>query len=184
MRKVSFMQMADGTSDEYAYLKEVEDAEFVGYSDRVLGWLEEMDEPGPYQVTRLKHSLQAATRARRAGEADDYIFMALLHDVGDMLAPANHSQAAAAVIRPYVSDRVHWICLHHGLFQGFYYAHHYGGDPNARDIYSDHEWYDDTVAFCSNYDQASFDPSYDSDPLDSFETLVRTTFAHQRIQTL
>lgn len=176
--------MAEGTKEEYEYLKMVEDQEFRAYPDRVLGWLRAMDEPGPYQVSRLEHSLQAATRARRAKEDDDYVFMTLLHDVGDMLAPANHSQAAAAVIRPYVSERVYWICLHHGLFQGFYYSHHYGGDPNARDVYRDHEWFADTVAFCSEYDQASFDPEYDSDSLESFEDLVRETFSRQRHQTL
>ncbi|MDH5421252.1 MAG: HD domain-containing protein [Acidimicrobiia bacterium] len=184
MEQVSFTQMADGTAEQYRYLKSVEDAEFATYPDRVLGWLREMDEPGPYLVTRLEHSLQAATRARRAGENDDYVFMTLLHDVGDMIAPANHSQAAAAIIRPYVSDRVHWICLHHGLFQGVYYAHHYGGDPNARDAFRDHRWYDDTVRFCAEYDQASFDPSYDSDPLESFEHLLRSTFARQLVDTL
>ncbi len=184
MEQISFTNMTDGTAAEYKYLKRVEDAEFESYPDRVLGWLEEMDEPGPYLVTRLEHSLQAATRARRAGEDDDYLFMTLLHDVGDMLAPANHSQAAAAVIRPYVSERVHWICRHHGLFQGFYYAHHYGDDPNAREVFRDHEWYEDTVRFCAEYDQASFDPAYESDSLASFESLVRATFAHQLRETL
>lgn len=184
MRQVTFIQMSEGTKEEYEYIKTAEDQEFLSYPDRVLGWLRSMDEPGPYRVSRLEHSVQAATRARRAGEDDDYVFMTLLHDVGDILAPANHSQAAAAVIRPYVSERVYWICLHHGLFQGFYYSHHYGGDPNARDMHQDHEWFADTVAFCASYDQASFDPDYQSDPLDSFEDLVRTTFAQQQHQTL
>lgn len=173
MRQVDFIQMADGTKEEYEYLKQVEDEEMLGYPSRVLGWLRSMDEPGPYPVTRLGHSLQAATRARRAGEIDDYVLMTLLHDVGDVLAPANHSEAAAAVIRPYVSERVYWICRHHGLFQGVYYFHHYGEDPNARDVYRDHEWYEDTVKFCAEYDQTSFDPSYDADPLESFEHLLR-----------
>lgn len=184
MRQVGFTQMADGTAEEYRYLAQVEAEELAGYPDRVLGWLREMDEPGPYQISRLEHSLQAATRARRAGEDDDYVFMTLLHDVGDMIAPANHSQAAAAVIRPYVSERVHWICLQHGLFQGVYYFHHHGGDPNARDRFRDHQWYDDTVAFCADYDQASFDPEYESDSLESFESLLRTTFANPRTETI
>lgn len=184
MKQVSFTQMTDGTKEEYLYLKGIEDDEFASYPSRVLGWLREMDERGPYLVTRLGHSLQAATRAKRAGEDDDYVFMTLLHDVGDMLAPANHSQAAAAVIRPYVSERVHWICRHHGLFQGFYYSHHYGGDRDAREMHRDHEWYDDTVRFCADYDQASFDPDYDWNSLESFEPLVRATFSKQRVETL
>lgn len=184
MKQVQFTQMADGTRADYEYLATVEADDLTHYPDRVLGWLRDMDEAGPYLVTRLEHSLQAATRARRAGEDDDYVFMALLHDVGDVLAPVNHSQAAAAVIRPYVSDRVYWICLQHGLFQGVYYFHHSGADPDARDRFRNHQWYDDTVKFCADYDQASFDPDYETDPLESFEELVRTTFATLRVQTV
>lgn len=180
MRQVDFIQMADGTQDEYIYLKQVEDEEILAYPSRVLGWLRSMDEPGPYPVSRLGHSLQAATRARRAGESEEYVLMTLLHDVGDVLAPANHSEAAAAIIRPYVSPRVYWICRHHGLFQGFYYFHHYGQDPNARDVYRDHQWYADTVKFCADYDQKSFDPSYDADPLESFEQLVHERLANPK----
>ena len=184
MRSVQFRQMADGTAEEYAYLKQVEDAEFLTYPDRVIEWLQAMDEPGPYQVTRLGHSLQAATRAKRAGEDDDYVFMTLLHDIGDVLAPANHAQAAAAIVRPYVSERVYWICRHHGLFQGVYYFHHYGADPNARDAYVDHEWYEDTVKFCADYDQASFDPDYPSAPLEAFEDLLRDRFANPTVDVI
>jgi predicted HD phosphohydrolase len=33
------------------------------------------------------------------------------------------------------------------------------------------------VRFCERWDQASFDPEYDSDPLESFEPLLREVFA-------
>ena len=102
---------------------------------------------------------------------------ALLHDVGDVLAPGHHSEVSAAMLRPYVSDRVYWIIKHHGLFQGYYYNHHYGEDRNLRDRFKDHEWYEDTVRFCADYDQVSFDPAYDPEPLEFFEPMVRRQLA-------
>ena len=58
------------------------------------------------------------------------IVAALLHDIGDELAPLNHSEYAAAVLKPYVSEKTHWIVEKHGEFQLYYYAHHLGGDRN------------------------------------------------------
>jgi predicted HD phosphohydrolase len=174
---VGFTRMQDGTAADYALLAAVERRELAGYADRVLGWLRAMDAPSGYQVTRLEHSLQAATRAYRAGEDDEMVVCALLHDIGDVLAPANHSEVAAAVLRPYVSDRRYWIVRHHGLFQGVYYFHHTGGDPQARERYRDHPHYQATVDFCANYDQNSFDPDYDWLPLAFFESMVSELFA-------
>lgn len=177
MATVGFTRMEDGTSEDYALLAEIERRELAGYADRVLAWLRAMDTPSGYQVTRLEHSLQAATRAYRAGEDTEMIVCALLHDIGDVLAPANHSEAAAAVLRPYVSERSHWIVRHHGLFQGVYYFHHTGGDPHARERYQGHPHYQATVDFCANYDQNSFDPDYDWLPLEFFDPMVREVFA-------
>ncbi len=177
MKKVGFTRMDEGTKEDYELIAEDERAEIGAFPDRVLAWLVDMDGPSPYPVTRLEHSLQAATRAHRAGEDEEMVVACLLHDIGDVLGPANHSEVAAAVLRPYVSARVHWIVKHHGLFQGYYYNHHYGLDPNARDIYEDHEWYDDTARFCADYDQVSFDPDYTSEPLAFFEPMVRRVLA-------
>jgi predicted HD phosphohydrolase len=170
---VSFTQMKDGTAADYALLERLEAEEMKGFPDRVLGWLRTMEDSAGYQISRLDHSLQAATRAHRAGEDEETVVCVLLHDIGDYLAPANHSEAAAAVLRPYVSDKNYWIVKHHGVFQGFYYFHHVGMDPDARDRWKDHPYYQATVDFCENYDQASFDPDYDSLPLEFFEPMVR-----------
>jgi hypothetical protein len=105
---VSFTAMIDGTPEDYRLLEPYEQEELGKVPDRILGWLRDMDDHTGYQVTRLGHSLQAATRALRAGEDEEMVVCALVHDVGDMIAPANHSQAAAAIVRPYVSDRNHW----------------------------------------------------------------------------
>jgi predicted HD phosphohydrolase len=105
------------------------------------------------------------------------VVCALLHDIGDVIAPANHSQAAAALLRPYVSDKNYWIVLNHGLFQGYYWMHHYDQDRNARDQLQGHEYYQACVDFCANWDQASFDPDYDTLPLDHFIPLIHQLFS-------
>ena len=105
---------------------------------------------------------------------------ALLHDIGDYLAPANHSEVAAVMLRPYVSERNYWIVKHHGLFQGYYYFHHYGQDRNARDRLKDHPYYQATVDFCEFYDQPSFDPEYAAEPLSHFEPMVRRVLDPER----
>ncbi len=170
---VGFTRMEDGTAEDYALLARIEAEEMQGFADRVLGWLETMKDSAGYRISRLEHCLQAATRAERAGEDEETVVCALLHDIGDHLAPANHSEVAAAVLRPYVSEKNYWIVKHHGVFQGFYYFHHLGEDPNVRDRWREHPYYQATIDFCANYDQNSFDPDYDSQPLSHFAPMVR-----------
>ena len=177
---VAFTSMAQGTKEDYELLERLESEYATGTANRVLTML--MDLSGSlsgYQVDRLEHSLQSATRAYRDGADEEMVVAALLHDIGDMIAPYNHSELAAAVLRPYVSERTYWIVLHHGLFQSYYYAHHTGGDRNARDAYRDHPWYQDTVDFCQRWDQSSFDPDYESLSLEFFEPMVRRIFARE-----
>lgn len=109
MDKVTFTRMDEGTHEDYELLAKDEADEIASFPERVLKWLDEMDEPSPYPITRLGHSLQAATRAHRAGESEEMVVATLLHDIGDVLAPANHSEVAAAMLRPYVSERIYWI---------------------------------------------------------------------------
>ena len=82
-------------------------------------------------------------------ENEETVVCTLLHDIGDHLAPANHSEVAAAMLRPDVSEKNYWIVKHHGVFQCFYYFHHVGQDPNARDRWRDHPYYRATVDFCA-----------------------------------
>ena len=177
---VSFTSMAAGTREDYELLERLE-AEFAASTaDRVLDQLRGLaGSLSGYQVDRLEHSLQSATRAYHDGADEELVVAALLHDIGDLLAPHNHSEVAAAVLRPYVSERTYWVVRQHGLFQTYYYAHHMGGDRNARDRYIDHPWYQDAVDFCQKWDQSSFDPEYESLPLDFFEPMVRRVFARE-----
>ncbi len=177
---VSFTSMAAGTREDYELLERLEADFAAGAADRVLEQLRGLaGSLAGYQVDRLEHSLQCATRAHRDGADEEMVVAALLHDIGDLLSPHNHSEMAAAVLRPYVSERVYWIVRQHGLFQSYYYAHHTGGARNARDRYLDHPWYQDAVDFCHRWDQPSFDPAYESRPLEFFEPLVRRIFARE-----
>lgn len=171
--------MENGTQADYDLLFAHDSERSAEQADRVLGWLRAMGADSPYQISRLDHSLQTASRAERDGADDETIACALLHDIGDILAPANHSQVAAAVLAPYVSEKNHWIVLHHGLFQGYYWFQYSGMDQNARDKYRDHEFYEACVDFCARWDQTSFDPDYDTQPLEHFEPLVRELFAKE-----
>ena len=177
---VSFTSMAAGTREDYELLERLEAQFASGAADRVLDQLRGLaGSLTGYKVDRLEHSLQSATRAYRDGADEEMVVAALLHDIGDLLAPHNHSEMAAAVIRPYVSERTYWVVRQHGLFQSYYYAHHTGGDRNARDRYIDHPWYQDAVDFCHRWDQSSFDPEYASFALEFFEPMVRRVFARE-----
>jgi len=177
-RVVGFTRMAEGTKEDYALLAELE-AEFNrALPDRLLDAVRALQASlGGYQVSRYEHSLQSATRAYRDGQDEDYVVAALLHDIGDSLAPYTHGEMVAAILKPYLSARVCWVVKYHGLFQMYYYAHHYGEDPNLRDRYTDHPWYADGVEFCAKYDQNCFDPNYDSLPLEFFVPMVRRVFS-------
>lgn len=183
MQTVNFTRMEDGTREEYEFLDRVE-AKFVeGLPDRILDTLRNLDHSIPgYKVTRLEHSLQGATRASRASESDEYVVAILLHDIGDELAPCSHSELAAAVLRPFVSEKVYWIIKHHGVFQMYYYAHHLGGDRNSREIFKDSPWYQDAIDFCQDYDQNCFDPDYASEPLEFFEPILRRVIKRPGIE--
>lgn len=176
-RLVSFTQMKDGTREDYLLLDQSEREFATGLPDQILGALRALDHSlEGYPVSRLGHCLQTATRARNDGADDEMVAAALLHDIGDMLAPFNHAELAAAVVRPYVREEVTWIVEQHGLFQTYYYVHHTGGDRFARERLRAHPWYDACAHFCEHYDQASFDPAYPSLPLEAFEPLIRSIF--------
>ena len=177
---VSFTRMADGTREDYELLDHLEEEFAAGTADRVLAHLRHLSGSlSGYQVDRLEHSLQTATRAYRDGAEEEVVVAALLHDIDDLLAPHSHGELSALLLRPYVTERTHWIVRHHGVFQYYYYAHHLGGDRNARDKYRDHPWYQDAVDFCHRWDQSAFDPDYDSLPLEFFEPMVRRVFARE-----
>jgi predicted HD phosphohydrolase len=178
MNTVAFTQMKEGTREEYLFLQDLEHDYIRTLPDRLLVALARLgDSLQGYKVSRLEHSLQSATRAQNDGADIETIVAALVHDIGDELAPENHSQLAAATLRPYVRAEVTWIIEMHGLFQMKYYAHHYGKDPDAYLAYKDHPWFDACTRFCERYDQAAFDPGYPTRPLNHFEPMLREVFS-------
>ena len=180
MDKVEFTQMKDGTYEEYQFLHKLEAQYILGLPERLLKSVENLGGTlQGYQISRLEHSLQSATRAEADGADKEMIVAALLHDIGDELAPQNHSQMAASVLRPYVRAGVSWVIEMHGLFQMQYYAHHYNLDDKGHLAYKDHPWFDSAQRFVELYDQAAFDPKYPSKPLSYFAPMVREIFTRK-----
>lgn len=180
MQTVNFTRMRDGSAEDYAFLDKLEIEYARKLPQRIEHQLQKLENSfAGYQVTRLEHSLQSATRAYRDGRSIDYVVTALVHDIGDELAPYSHSEMAAAILRPYVDERLYWIVKTHGIFQMFYYGEQMNLDKNARDIYKDHQWFDDAVEFCEKYDENCFDPAYDSKPLSYFRPMLQEVFTRE-----
>lgn len=129
-----------------------------------------------FQVDRYEHSLQAATRALRAGEDEEYVVCALIHDIGDLLAPENHCEVVAAILKPYVSPENLWMVENHVVFTGYYFFHLCGLDRHEHRKFKDHPAYERTMRFVRDYDCPSFDPEYDTLPLSVFEPMMRRIF--------
>tara|TARA_Y100001970_G_scaffold213653_1_gene261211 strand:- start:497 stop:1051 length:555 start_codon:yes stop_codon:yes gene_type:complete len=180
MEQVKFTQMKDGNKEDYLLLEKHEKKFIEGTADRLIKFMNGLNSTlEGYKISRLEHSLQTATRALNDKADDEMIVASLLHDIGDELAPLNHSEYAAAVLKPYVSERTHWIVEKHGEFQMYYYAHHLGANKNQRDKYKGHKFYQDTVNFCENWDQKSFDPNFKSLQLKDFEPFIKKIFGRK-----
>ena len=182
MQKVSFTSMENGTADEYAFLDNLEDRYKAELPQRLVSSLRALDKSlSGYQISRLEHSLQGATRAYYAGEDLEMIIAILFHDIGDELAPYSHSEMAASILRPFVSEKIYWIIKHHGVFQMYYYAHYTGGNKNVREVFINNPWYEDAIQFCHQYDQNCFDPEYKSKSLEFFVPMVNDFFSRPKM---
>jgi len=180
MKSVSFTRMQDGTAAEYEFLEGLEVQYAKAFPSRIEASLANLEHSfSGYQISRLEHSLQSATRAHRDGRHVDYVVAALVHDIGDELAPYSHSEMAASILRPYVSDKLYWIIKTHGVFQMYYYGEQTGMDKNTRDRYRDNPWFDDAVEFCEKYDENCFDPAYESEQLSFFRPMLEEVFTRE-----
>ena len=178
MDHVKFRAMKDGDKEDYTFLNRHEVEYTKGTSSKLLKALTDLDEGlSGYQITRLGHSLQSATRAERDGADTDWIISTLLHDIGDIFAPYNHDEYAASILRPFVREQCSWVVEKHGDFQMVYYGQHVGGNQNKREKHRGHTFFDDCATFCERWDQSSFDPDYDTLPINHFEARVHEIFA-------
>ena len=176
-QKATWTSFEETTAKDWEAVMDYEHEFNAGLIDRLLAQFELLDEKDtPYPINRYQHSLQSASRALEDGADEELIIAALLHDIGDVVAPYNHGEVAAAILKPYVSEKTYWIVRHHCVFQGYYYNHHLGGDRNARDKYRDSPHFEDCRYFCHHYDQNAFDPEYPSKPLEFFIPMLRRVF--------
>ena len=175
--QAKFTAMTEGTQDDWMAIMRAAGPFNRELPDRLLSHLKMLGgDFGGYPVDRLEHSLQTATRAFQDGRDEEYVVCALLHDIGDLLGPANHAEIGAVILKPYVSERNHWMLDKHGVFQGYYFFHHLGLNRDMRDQFADHPYYAATAEFIEKYDCPAFDPDYDSEPLEFFEPMVMRLF--------
>jgi predicted HD phosphohydrolase len=175
--RANFTDMSESVAEDWSIIM----AEQVPYARnggaRVIEHLKLLaDDYAGFPVDRLTHCLQTATRAHRDGRSEDYVVMALVHDIGDTLGAYNHPDIAAAILQPFVSEELHWIVKHHGIFQGVNFFHHIGLDRNMREQFRGAEHFAATQEFIDTYDCPAFDPEYDTLPLEFFEPMVMRLF--------
>lgn len=173
MEKMHFTRMDEGTQEDFELLKEVHERSLEALPDLLYKLLDDVGNDDFYNISRKEHCLQSATRALRDNRDEEYIVVTLFHDICEALGPFNHGEVIASILRPFISRNNYWMLANHGLFQTYYYGKFLGLDPNARDQYKNDPAYEQTVEFCAKYDQVSFDPDYKSEPLSTFDPMVR-----------
>jgi predicted HD phosphohydrolase len=169
-----FRSMDESTTADWRLIAGSTSGDTSGMADLVLDMLTRLKGSSLCMpVDPYEHSLQTATRAFRDGAGEEMVVCALLHDIGDLPAPQNHAEFAAAVLRPYVSDVNHGVVLLHEIFQGYHYFDKVGLDRNLRDKFRGHPSFQPAAEFCEKWDQEAFDRNYESMPLAAFEPMVR-----------
>ena len=169
--------MDEGTDEDFQILKHVHERNLLELPDRLFELLNGLGQDTAYNITSRDHCLQTATRALRDGKDEEYVVVAMLHDIGEILGPFNHGEVIASILKPFICRDNYFMLEHHGLFQTYFFATHLGLDPNARDRYKGDSAYEQTVEFCAKYDEVSFDPNYPNEPLSTFEPMVRKLLA-------
>lgn len=130
-----------------------------------------------YQVNNYQHSLQSATRAYLDGREEEDIVVCLLHDIGFTVCPSRHGAFAAELMGAYVSDRNRWMLQRHQVF-GDHHVKEYPKllDPEARQKWRGHEFFDWGAEFAEKYDQGAVDPKFETAPVELFVPMVRRIF--------
>ena len=177
--RTNFKQISDSTKEDWQLIMQ-EQLKFIGaLPDRIMAHMMLLDDDyGGFPIDRLQHCLQTAELAASAGEDDEYVVCALLHDIGDTLGSTNHPDVAAAILQPFVSEENHWMIKHHGIFQGYNFFHHLGLDRNMRDKFEGSDNYQRTKRFVELYDDPAFDSAKPKIELSLFEDQIRKVFSN------
>ncbi|WP_372750438.1 HD domain-containing protein [Litorivivens sp.] len=179
--KTHFKSFTQSTREDWQIIAGEQIKFMADLPNRVLAHLQLLDgDCGGFPIDRLQHCLQTAERAAEAGEDEEYVVCALLHDIGDTLGSYNHADVAAAILQPFVSEANHWMVKHHGIFQGYNFFHHLGMDRNLRDNYRDCEYYEYTARFIAKYDNLAFDEDRPRLSLELFAPMVQRVMAQPR----
>jgi predicted HD phosphohydrolase len=176
-----FTRMDESTAAQWQTIAVETAANQPRVAERVLGLLRSLaDITDGFAVDQLTHSLQTATRAEEAGADPEMVVASLCHDIGKAVSVSNHPKIAAEMLRPYVSDDVYHVIRAHQDFQGRHYYEYFSMDPESRTQYRGEAWFELAERFADDWDQASFDPDYPTQPLEHFEPMVREVFARSR----
>jgi predicted HD phosphohydrolase len=171
-------QMDQFTADQWEAIQSSDAASQERVADAILDLLASLELiVDGFPVDQLTHACQTATRAERSGASTELVVAALCHDLGKTISPNNHGAIAAEILKPYVRHDTYEIVRTHQDFQLRHYGPALGCDPNARERYRDQPWFGIAETFADEWDQRSFDPDYDTFPLDHFEPAVRSVFS-------
>ena len=131
-----------------------------------------------FAVDQLTHVCQTAARAERAGADNEVVVAALCHDIAKAVSEPNHPAVAAALLKPYVRPEVVWMVRGPPGLPGPALLRVHGQGPRGPRS-STSATRPTTLAeqFADEWDQTSFDPEYDTPPLEHFEPLVREIFS-------
>jgi predicted HD phosphohydrolase len=174
----TFTRMDESTPEEWALIGAEHVKAWPQVAETVLSMMRQLDGVAlGFATDQLVHGLQTAARAEAAGEDEEVVVAALVHDIGKVVSVPNHPAIAAEILKPYVREEVYWMIKAHQDFQGRHYYAHFDKDPNARAQYEGKPWFDLAERFADRYDQTSFDPEGPCPPLEHFEPLVRRVFA-------
>lgn len=182
-RRIDKRSLEDCRADEWHILS-TQKRDYLNErcADEVLRMLRiQADDPSfGYSVNMYQHCLQTATMMYRDNLPEEDIVVGLLHDIGYMVCPEAHGSFAALLLRPYISDRNHWMLEHHEVFQQVHFHEMDGIDPNERDKWRDHPHFDWTAEFIGKYDQLAINIDAEILPIETFEPMVRRVFAIDR----
>ncbi len=155
--------------------KQYHDEQMVDQILRILTC--QKDDPGyVYTVNNYYHCLQTATRMFRDERPEEDVVVGLFHDIGFITCNETHGEFAAALLRPYISEKNHWMLIRHAIFQQYHCYELDGCDRHERDQWKDHPYFAWTAEFVDKYDQGTINHDEEILPIEAFEPMVRRLF--------